>query len=367
MGDPVTKRRVLIDIGHPAQVHFFRYLAENLQADGHTVLFTARDKEVTIALLKAFGLPYEIRGELYKGMLAKAFGMLVIDNRLYRIARRFRPDLLIGFHNPYITHVSRLLGKPAIIFTDTENVGIASLLTFPFADLICTPSCFKEAIDPEKHVMYDGYKELAYLHPRYFTPDPAVPASLGIEPGEPFILLRLISWKASHDTDLQGIQDPEAFVRVLEQFGRVLISSERELDPQLAAKRLILPPEQFHSILAHASLYIGEGGTIATEAALLGTPSIHIEADRSGEASGNRCGNFIELRDQYDLMYFYPDEVSAWEKAREILRNPLSRAEWSKKRDRLLAEKIDVTNWMTDLIEGYPESVHAARFLTQRL
>jgi len=361
MGDPVKKSRVLIDVGHPAQVHFFRHMAENLQAAGHTVLFTARNKEVTIDLLEAFQLPYELRGELYEGMVAKVFGMFIIDYRLYRIARRFRPDILVGFHNPYIAHVSRLLRKPSIIFTDTENVRIASLLTFPFADCICTPACFKEALDPEKHLTFNGYKELAYLHPNYFTADPAVPLSLGIGPDEPFILLRLISWKASHDVDLRGIKAPESLVQKLEQFGKVFISSERELDPSLSERRLVLPPEQFHSLIAHAALYIGEGGSIATESALLGTPAIHIEADSSGEASGNRCGNFIELRDRYDLMYFYPDEISAWEKALEILSDSDSKATWAKKRDRLLSEKSDVTAWITDLIAGYPESVQKAR------
>ena len=66
--------RVLFDMGHPAHVHFFKNTIKNLKRDGHQVKITARNKEVTLALLKAYGLDYENRGEIYTGMLNKAFG-----------------------------------------------------------------------------------------------------------------------------------------------------------------------------------------------------------------------------------------------------------------------------------------------------
>ena len=52
--------RLLFDVLHPAHVHFFRYLAETVLNDGGDVLFTARRKEVTVELLDAYGLPYEV-------------------------------------------------------------------------------------------------------------------------------------------------------------------------------------------------------------------------------------------------------------------------------------------------------------------
>jgi hypothetical protein len=38
--------KVLIDIGHPAHVHFFRNAIRELESKGHAVKVTARDKEV---------------------------------------------------------------------------------------------------------------------------------------------------------------------------------------------------------------------------------------------------------------------------------------------------------------------------------
>jgi predicted glycosyltransferase len=348
--------RLLLDIAHPAHVHFFRNFMKGMTARGHEILVTARDKEVTLSLLDAYGFPYINRGSIQREVWRKALDMVRIDGRLLQIAREFGPDLLLGIHNPYIAHVGTLLRKPSLIFTDTERVRIASLLTYPFASAICTPSCFREDIDPKKHVTYRGYKELAYLHPSVFTPRAEDLEEIGLSRSDPFIILRFISWGAIHDTTLRGIRGGSEmeFVRSLEDFGRVLITSERPLPGDLDRYRVRISPEKIHSLLSFARLYIGEGGTMATEAAVLGTPAIHIEATSSGQASGEYSGNFRELRDVYDLLYFFPDQESALRKALDILRNENAKAEWQKKREKLLSDKIDVTAWMIRFVEGFP-------------
>jgi predicted glycosyltransferase len=355
--------RILIDIGHPAHVHFFKYLIRNLEKDGHVVKITARDKEVTHALLKAYGFEYINRGELKKGMLNKAFGLFSVDYTLYKIAKEFHADLLLGVHNPYIAHAGKLLGKPSIIFTDTENVGVASSLTFPFADVIWTPSCFMEKINPKKQVKFNGFKELAYLHPNQFRPDYSVVERLGIGKDEKFIIVRFISWAASHDVSLHGIRwgKESDFIKSLEKYGRIFITSERPLGDALEKYRVKVPPEDIHSLLYYADLYIGEGGTMAAEAAVLGTPSIHVEANADGVATGSLSGNFCEFRDQYGLLYFFADQDKAFSKAVELLENRQSKQEWQRKRERLLQDKIDVTGWMTDFVEQYPESFEKYR------
>lgn len=365
MGNPVGQdtMRVLIDFGHPAHVHFYKNFINNLKRDGHAVQLTARNKEVTHALLSAYGFDYIDRGTLKKSMVDKALGMLSVDYTIYKIAKQFKPDILLGVHNPYIAHVAKAIGKPAVIFTDTERVGVASRLTFPFAEVIWTPSCFKDVIDPKKHVPFNGYKELAYLHPNYFRPDPSVLDRAGIGRDEKFIIVRFISWAASHDVNLHGIRNEgiAGFMSTLEHYGRVVITSERLLPGDLEKNRLRIRPEDLHSLLHYAALYIGEGGTMATEAAILGTPAIHIESTTGGAASGTFYGNYQELRDKYQLLYFYPDETTALKKAMEILENKEAKNEWQKKRDQLIADKLDVTGWMTDFIERYPDSFHKIR------
>jgi len=46
--------KILIDIGHPAHVHFFSRFAREMLTKGHEILFTSREKDVTIDLLKYY-------------------------------------------------------------------------------------------------------------------------------------------------------------------------------------------------------------------------------------------------------------------------------------------------------------------------
>ena len=58
--------KILIDIGHPGHVHLFRPMAQELSAKGHDILFTCRQKEFEIELLKAAGFKYISFGKHFK-------------------------------------------------------------------------------------------------------------------------------------------------------------------------------------------------------------------------------------------------------------------------------------------------------------
>ena len=349
--------KVLFDLEHPAHVHLFKNTIRSFEQKGHETKIIAKNKDITADLLDRLGFEYELVSKYYPKMYQKGYGVIEKDLKLLRIARKFRPDVLTGLLTPHIAHVGRLIGKPSITFTDTEEVKLGNMLTFPFTDVICTPSCFLKDLGP-KHVRFNGYKELAYLHPDRFEPDPTALEDAGLSKGEEYIILRLISWSASHDVGLRGIgADSEmSLVNELEKYGRVLISSEGPLPKELEDHKINCPREKMHSLMHYAGLYIGEGGTMATESALLGTPAVHIESTSKGIATGSMCGNFLELRDRYGLLYFYPDQKQALVKAVSILENKGSKYDWKTKRDRMLEEKVDVSSWMTDFIERFPQS-----------
>ena len=45
---------ILVDIVHPADVHFFKHAIREWERRGHKVVVTARDKEMTLKLLKSY-------------------------------------------------------------------------------------------------------------------------------------------------------------------------------------------------------------------------------------------------------------------------------------------------------------------------
>ncbi len=344
--------RILIDIGHPAHVHQFRNAIHLLEARGHDVLVTSRNKEVTFALLDKYSIPYVKVGDYANNNIKKAINMFKIDAELYSVTSKFQPDILIGgVGNVYIAHVSWLLRRPSILFNDTEHGKLQDQLSYPFTTTICTPSCYTRDLG-EKQVRYNGYHELAYLHPNRFTPNPDVLTELGLAEGDPFIIVRFVSWGASHDVGQHGIRDKVGLVKALEQYGRVLITSEGMLPPELRPYQVRISPEKMHDLLYYATLLVSDSQTMTTEAAVLGTPAV-----RSNSFVGeNDMGNFIDLENNYNLIFNCASESAGLDAAIKILNTPGVKDEWAKKREKLLGDKIDVTAFMVWFVENYPRS-----------
>ena len=55
--------------------------------------YDARDKDVTLQLLKAYGFEYENRGSAGPGTLNKGVNMVKTDMKMQRIAKKFKPDV----------------------------------------------------------------------------------------------------------------------------------------------------------------------------------------------------------------------------------------------------------------------------------
>ena len=60
--------------------------------------------------------------------------------------------------------------------------------------------------------------------------------------------------------------------------------------------------------------YFGESGTMAVESALLGTPAIIF-------SSAKKCGNFLDLRDKYELLFYFEDDNKALNCAKTFRRS----------------------------------------------
>ncbi|WP_292375906.1 DUF354 domain-containing protein [Methanosarcina sp. UBA411] len=343
--------KILIDIAHPAHVYQFKNTIQILRAKGHEILITSRNKEITLDLLDKFGMDYVEVGIYNYAPLRKGIEMLKIDYKLYHLARRFNPDLLIGgVGNVYVAHVSALIKKPSILFNDTEHGTLQNLLSFPFAKAICVPSCYKKSLG-KKEVRYNGYHELAYLHPNYFKPNPAVLHEIGLSGDDPFIVLRFVSWGASHDIGHKGLtlEDKRNAVKALEKYGRVLITSETPLPSDFEKYRIKVSPEKVHDLLYYATLLYGESATMASECAVLGTHAIF--CDYAGR------GYTDEEEEKYGLVYNFKNETTmgkeSLEKALELLENPNLKKDGMRKRKVLLKDKIDVTKFIVDFVETY--------------
>ncbi|MFN2336820.1 MAG: DUF354 domain-containing protein [Bacteroidales bacterium] len=346
---------VLIDIGHPGHVHMFRNFAGVFMKKGHRVLFTVREKEHEIDLLRHAKLPFESMGRHYSSSAGKIAGLFYYNLKLLLISFRFKPDLFLSHGSVYTLLSSLLLRKPNIALEDSGNKEQVRLY-LPFTKAVLTSTSFPGRYG-RKQVMYEGYHELAYLHPDYFEPDQTVLDELGVKAGEPFFIVRLVAWKASHDRHNSGltIEQKREIVRYLSSRGRVFISSEGELVADLEPYRFPLGPERMHHALAYATLFVGEGATMASESAVLGTAAIYINTIRRG---------YLEEQERdYGLVTCLPDFEGVMERIRELLDIPDLKFETKKKTERLIQSKCDVTAFLVSFIEEWPQSFIDYRLL----
>jgi predicted glycosyltransferase len=340
--------KVLFDIVHPAHVHFFKHMLTGLAKRGHETRIVAREKDVTTALLDRLGFSYETVGRSGKKSL---FGMgselLRRDLVLARVARSFKPDMIVT-RNPAGAQTGRLLGIPAIFDTDDgKAAGIHFWSAAPFAHVITTPDCTDEDYG-RRHVKYPGYQQTAYLHPNHFTPDRSVLQALGVAPGERYFIVRFVAMVASHDIGEGGLSnaDKRALIAKLQARGRVFLSSEDQLPPDLLPLKFPLPPDRLHDALAFADLLVGDSQTVAAEAAVLGTPSLRVSSWTG------RLAYLTELEKRYGLTFAYhpkkADELMAH--VDRWLAEPSLRQSLRPQHQRLLTDKVDMAEWFVDYL-----------------
>jgi predicted glycosyltransferase len=338
--------RILIDLNHPKHVHLFKYLTWQWQARGDQVWMIGRAKDVTTALLQEYGFRYVEGTTRRTGVVSMAIELLKKVALMVRVSREFKADLFLSEGSPAAAIASTLVQAPHITIDDTDHSGLEHALYVPFSDVVCTPSCYDKDLG-RKQVRFDGYEELAYLHPNHFSPNPAVLSAIGLREGDVYFVVRFVSWEAVHDVGQRGFsRDGKVdLVAKLQKLGRVIITSESPLPPEFEPFRMSISPAKIHDLLAFSSLYIGEGGTMATEAAVLGVPSIFV--------STLQAGNYRELQDVYGLMLATADEYLAIEQAVRWGSDPDVKRAWRTKRARLLQDKVDVASWLIDLIDQY--------------
>ena len=177
---------------------------------------------------------------------------------------------------------------------------------------------------------------------------------LGLERGTPFVVVRFVAWQAYHDEGYSGItiENKIKLIREIAKCVNVYISAEENsLPADLEKYRIRIPSEMMHIVMREAVLFIGEGGTMVSESAMLGTPAIYVCDIWPGSTNEEH---------KYGLLHrFKADEMSqkaAILKALELLNDKDIKSKTLKKRDIFLKDHIDPTAFLVWFIENYPMS-----------
>ncbi|MGL5895114.1 MAG: hypothetical protein ACRCZM_10960, partial [Bacteroidales bacterium] len=273
---------------------------------------------------------------------------------ILKIGYHFKPDIIVG-EDASVAQAAWFLGAKSITITedDYEIIKKLALITYPFSSSIVVPSVCDVGKWNNKKIGYDGYMKLAYLHPKYFSPN--INTLESYINNKKFCLIRLAKLTAFHDTNIYGLDKDIVLnlIGLIENLGyRVYISSEDKIHPELSKYQLKIKSSEIHHIMSYASLLISDSQSMSVEAAMLGVASIRF-SDFAGKISV-----LEELESKYELTYGIPTKniEKLYSTTHKLLTISNITAEFNSRREFMLKDKIDVTAFISWFINDYPKS-----------
>jgi uncharacterized protein len=261
---------------------FFRRAAILLRNSGHNVLCTSRQYREAVELARIKKLDLTIVGS-HGG--ADRYGKLLQSARrtfeLGEIVERFGPDVAVTFSSPEGARVAFGLGIRHIGFNDSPHAEAVAKLTLPLTDMLFCPW-----VIPYSALTRYGISKRNIA--RYHALDPAAwlkhDETHEIEHDKKTILLRLEESKASYiaDKTLGTAKMIDDLVSELWQSANIVVLCRyqdqiAEVEARYGSRIQVLKDVVDGTALIKSSqLFVGAGGTMTAEAALLGKPTISI-------------------------------------------------------------------------------------------
>lgn len=274
--------RIWFDLTNSPHVHFFRQMMGELKDEGHDILITSRNAANTTELLDLYGMDYTIVGKSYgKKLRNKILGNIVRVRDLVKYVKKHKIDVAISQSSFTSAIAGRLSGVPTIYTNDNEH-AMGNKISFICAHLIFIPefipikSITNFLVSSKKVRQYPGVKEGIYLWKKYSN-------FVSLEHSLKKIYYRPEPYFAQYYKGKTNVLD-EALVDLKHDFEIVVLprdDNQRQhfRDEKFSGIRVCQKPMTFDEIAADCSLFIGAGGTMTREMAVIGVPTISIYQD----------------------------------------------------------------------------------------
>ncbi len=277
--------RYWVDLLTPKQVLFFQPVVGELRLQGHEVLMTSRHYREVEQLASLLGVDLTYVGARGgKDAVDQLRASLERMNALLPVVGKFHPDVSLSVASADCARISFGIRCKHVAVSDSPHSVIAGKLSLPFSHHLLTPwiipyiAWYHYGLQRREITKYKALDPAAWLKrpPVRATPE------VKLDAGKPTILVRLEesyapymmgtdeSWpdkvlsklatdyRACNLVALCRYQDQ--LERVQEKFGDVFLVPDRVVDGA--------------GLIRRSDVFIGMGGTMTTEAALIGVPTI---------------------------------------------------------------------------------------------
>lgn len=278
--------KIWFDISNSPHVNMFYQLIKELENDGHEVIITSRPLANTIALLDQKGLKHTTVGEHYgKNFLKKVFGYPIRVNQLRKFLKKKKVDLAISqssFHSPV---VAKLLGIPSIYTNDNEH-AMGNKPAFICATKILIPENLavekiaKTGVSADKVIQYPGVKEGIYL----WSKGEEIQAKRKQNTsGEIKIYIRPEPQTAQYYKGKENFLD-DTILALQDKYKIIVLPRDANQSAHYKQEKFsktYVPdkPLGFDAIASDCTIFVGAGGSMTREMAILGIPTISVYQD----------------------------------------------------------------------------------------
>jgi len=279
--------KIWFDLSNSPHINLYAHLIHDLEASGHQVVISCRPLANTIDLLDLHGFRYEVVGEHYGAKFwRKVFGYPI---RVWQLARWLRPqriDVAVSqssFHSPV---VAWLLGVRSIYMNDNEH-AMGNVPSFLAASRILVPEFLSDESlrrqwAPLGRVRrYPGVKEGIYL----WRLDERIRDKNCPRPPRrrPSVYVRPEPWTAQYYKGERNFMD-ELLLGIKDQVEVILLprgkaQGEHYRDAKFQGIRIVDTALDIADIAPDCDMFVGAGGTMTREMAVLGIPTISVYQD----------------------------------------------------------------------------------------
>jgi uncharacterized protein len=277
---------------------FFQNFVEILRKDNHEILCTGRDYREAKELAKLKKIDIKTIGKhggdkKYEKLNASTERTFLLSS----IINSFNPNLTVSFSSPEAARVSFGLGIKHYVFNDSPHATAVAKLTIPLVDRLFCPWVIPvkdwtkfglekgkittyKALDPivwiKKELENNNYREIAKIK-----------KTLKIEEGKKIVLVRPEEVKASYIADKKVKNSTGLIDEIVNNYSDkynilVLARYQDQIDfyknrfENKNGIKVIETVTDGMLLLKLSDLFIGAGGTMSAEAALIGKPVISI-------------------------------------------------------------------------------------------
>jgi len=270
----------------PKQVNFFKPIADELRRRNHEVVCTSRRYREVKQLAQLKDMNIQIVGEhggesLHGKLVASATRV----RKLTDVMEKFNPDVLVSFSSPEAARVAFGLKIRHVGFSDSPHAEAVCRLSIPLMNKLMCPW-----IIPRKEFTKYGISSKSII--QYRALDPVIwlkhshqhikstHLDLGLDSNEKTITFRLEESMAAYN--VANSISYELLEALIKNFNDCNIVVLGRYDDQVAkfkegyGKDVIIPCSVVDgtSLLMETDVFLGSGGTMNTEASLLGIPNI---------------------------------------------------------------------------------------------